>query len=273
MMMVWVALMVSSAVPADARYVMSVGGVPVGVVSYALEGSTYVYRSTQVFRSKNQEVVRRIELALGHLKPEVWWLSVKRPDGCVEVTEERSTVSELVCTRAGGGTIAGRAFRSAYGPGGQLLWLELPGVLFEASARELPARADPFAEGFAVSGEGPTPRVEPPVKGVELVHAAGVSIEAGDDQSCLELARAYVARHATTTVVLGVVIERGRAWPHAWVKTAKGEHFDPTVAPDEANPRQYLVFSRDAASLYLELLSGQRRVTRSRGRSDGDRSK
>ena len=250
-------VLISAAAPDQARYVMSVGALPVGVVSYSVEGSRVVYRSTQVFRSKQAETVVRLDLAR---RPEVWWLSKTRPDGCVEATEERTGQPEQVCTRAGGGTIAGRPFTSAYDASGRLTWLELSGVRFEASTQALPSRADPFAEGFELSGSGPALRVEPAAKGVEQVKVTGVNVVADDDASCLELARAYSAKTQDAQVVLGVVIEGGRAWPHAWVKTARGAHLDPTISSAEPTRRRYLAFNADAGRLYLELLSGQRKL-------------
>jgi hypothetical protein len=251
-----------SAAPSDAaRYVMSVGGLPVGVVSFALEGSSYTYRSTQVFRSKTRDLTQRFELVDGALTPEVWWLSKKRPEGCVNVIEERSRDVESVCTFAGGGTIGGKPFHAEYDATGALKTLTVASVTFAASAAVLPDRADPFAEGFAVKGRGSHLRVEPRARGVELASVRGVSAEAPEG-SCLDLARTEVAKSTGSTVVLGVVIDQGRAWPHAWVKRPTGEHVDPTVSPAEAKARQYLAFSDHPGQLYLELLAGQRTVVR-----------
>lgn len=246
--MIWLLALISAASP---RYVMSVGGLPVGVVSFSVEGDVYTYRSMQVFRSKTQEITERLTVSE---RPEVWWLSRKRPDGCVITTEERTHQSEEVCTREGGGTIARRPFTSHYDANGALNWLELSGVRFEASSAELPSRVDPFAEGFEVTGDGARVQLQPQSKGVESVRVASLATE--DEGSCLDVARAYVAKNRNTTVVLGVVIDEGRAWPHAWVKTAKGMHLDPTGPP---KPRQYLAFpSSDAGRLYLELLAQKR---------------
>ena len=63
------------------RYVMTLQGMPVGVVSFWFDGTTYSYHSTQVFRSSTRDVTERFELTSSNMKPEVWWLSKKRPDG------------------------------------------------------------------------------------------------------------------------------------------------------------------------------------------------
>ncbi len=260
-------LLISAAPGDQGRYVMSVGGLPVGVVSFSVNNGQYLYQSTQVFRSKTRDL-RTVRSLADEPKPEVWWLSRKRAPGCATVFEERARVTEEVCLAVGGGTIAGTAFQAEYDDAGALTRLEVASVRFEASEAPLPARADPFAQGFAVSGAGAGPgslRVEPASPGVAEVSVAplgGYGPDDDDPRSCLELARAEVAK-SSGSVMLGLIIEGDRAWPHAWVKTSKGALVDPS-APVRRATRQYLAFSRDAGRLYLELLASRRRVIRGR---------
>lgn len=259
--MMWLTALIATLAPDQARYVMSVGGLPVGVVSFSVEGTTYRYRALHVFRSSTREVIERFELEASKPPPEVWWLSQKRAHGCVTAIEERTRQPELVCTHPGGGTIGARPFHAAYDASGRLAWLEVAAVRFEASQAALPARADPFADGFAVTGRGHVVTVEPKSPIVASVVVVGVRGEPAEGLSCLDLARAEVTKTPSSRVVLGVVVDQARAWPHAWVKTADGVHRDPTV-PSTGERRQYLEFSNDAGQLYLELLSGVRQITR-----------
>ncbi len=256
-----------SAAPVDqGRYVMSVGGAPVGVVSFSVVGGQYTYQSTQVFRSKTSDVTSKRSLAEA-IKPEVWWLSRRRAPGCVTVFEERASKNEEVCTTDdGGGTIAGAPFHADYDGMGALVHLEVASVRFDASKASLPGRADPFAEGFIVTGHGAGVEIDPPFDAVTEVTVSPLTSRPSDDDegtSCLELARAEVAKSPGSIVVLGVVVDGDRAWPHAWVKRTNGTWVDPTLT--KALPtRHYLAFSRDAGRLYLELLAGQRRLVRGR---------
>jgi hypothetical protein len=64
-------------------------------------------------------------------------------------------------------------------------------------------------------------------------------------------------------LVLGLVVEGGRAFPHAWVRRGT-DALDPTLGPEDAEAlarRAYLALPREAAGLvYLSLLDGRRRV-------------
>lgn len=246
--------------PATARYVMYVAGQPVAVVSYSVTHDAYTYTSAHFFRSSQRELTKHLTL---RDRPEVWWLSSQRSDGCTTVTEELNTAPETVCidARAGGGTIDGKAFRASY-RGGQLVFLEIASVTFVASSVPLPARADPFATGFEVKGRVGELRMVPSAPGARAISNVRGAMVPGtsDEASCLELARAFTANTPGATVVTGVVVDEGRAWPHAWVQLKSGAMLDPTVGRNTLNPRKYLAFSNDAGALFLGLVSGERHL-------------
>ncbi|MBL9038083.1 MAG: hypothetical protein JNG84_06185 [Archangium sp.] len=246
--------------PDAARYVMHVDGVPVGVVRFRREGALYRYDASHVFRSTQRTHHRELTFD-DAAPPEVWWLSRRRPDGCRAVTEERTEKAETVCLRAGGGTIDGQAFTARYTPDGALASLSLGAVRFEASTAEVLEGRDPFAAGFEVLAGNGAPMVEPPVPGVRARQVRGVDVASAEGESCLELARRVVKARQAKRVVVGLVIDGGRAWPHAWVELANGEQRDPTVSAADA-PRWYLELPSDAGKRYLELVAGTRRVVR-----------
>jgi hypothetical protein len=124
----------------------------------------------------------------------------------------------------------------------------------------LSAGVDPFGAGFSIEGEGQVVRLEPP-GGERLVPVGGVASRV--EGSCLSAARAWVGEHREDVVQLGLVVEDGRAWPHAWVRTKKGAFLDPTLerGAEALSRRKYLALpDREAGTRYLELASGSRRV-------------
>jgi hypothetical protein len=89
-----------------------------------------------------------------------------------------------------------------------------------------------------------------------------VGVEPASGADCLSAAKALMKATPGAKLVLGVVTEVGRAWPHAWVQERSGRNVDPTLPPDDPrlSSRRYLVFPKDAGSLYLALLSGRAQV-------------
>jgi hypothetical protein len=256
------ALLTLTAAPERWSFVMRVGGVPVSLVTLAREGLTYTWVQTRVFRDR-EAVQHSSGPWRDDAPPEVWWLSQRRAAGCRTVTEEARGVPEEVCVEPRGGTIAGVRFTAAWAATGGLEWLELPdGVRFEAGDVPLEA-ADLFHAGFAVTGAGPRLTLAPALPGAQVLARAPTPSGRDTPGACLDEARAAVARDAGLTLVLGVVVEAGRAFPHAWVR--RGEvHEDPSLlAP--APGRQYLALPpAQAGQVYLELLAGRRAVVRGR---------
>jgi hypothetical protein len=78
---------------------------------------------------------------------------------------------------------------------------------------------------------------------------------------CLVLAREAAGRGPGRAVVLGLVIEGDRAFPHAWVRSG-GADEDPSRLPGD-RPGRYLELPPGSAGrVYLELLDGARAVVR-----------
>lgn len=263
-------LVVVQAAPASGRYVMSVGGAPAGVVRFTLQAGRYSYESTHFFRSTTQQRVAHLELdATGRADgrvPEALLLSTLPAKGCTPTVEELSEKPGQVCVdlvegRTVKGRLGGDAFEAQYDAGGRLASLDVGGARFVASAAEVRGGREPFAAGFPVTGKGNQPSLAPAVQAVREVKVDPAATSAPAGRSCLELARAALAADASLSLVLGVVIEDDRAWPHAWVQR-RGAQLDPSVPKGDAPPRRYLAFpSEQAGALYLELLAGTRRVT------------
>lgn len=273
--MPFVLALVLSAAPV--RLVQSVQGVPVGVVEVEVKAGVLTYRARHVFRDEARafETSWPVDAAgrdAAGLSSEVLALSVRSAPGCREVREERTGRRERLCLDAEGrGSLDEVKLRAAWDARGRLTWLELldgAGLVvsrFDRSAAEPKPGRDPFVDGFPVTGDGPAVRLQPAAGATQVV-VEGVSAEAVNEGTCLSAARAWVSAHAGDVVQLGVVVEAGRAWPHAWVRRASGTFVDPTLDAASAarSARHYLAFPDDVAgALYLELASGSRRVARS----------
>ncbi len=283
-------LLTAAAPPAESlRLLMVVGDAPAGVVEARREGKRWVYRSTHLYRAGPAERRRTLEVdAAGKTRdgkvPETWWLSRLREVGCVDAVEELELSPERVCVRerkADGretvveGRIGETPFRARYGKSGALLELTVNEVAFRASDAPLPEGVDPFATGFPLSGQasrgtfryaltGGDASLEDAVEAAREVDDAPVGREPAATTDCLTAARALVKARPGLSLVLGVVTEDGRAWPHAWAEDAATHRaVDPTLPPHDARltRRRYLAFPKDAGRLYLALLAGTVKVT------------
>ncbi|MBL8919513.1 MAG: hypothetical protein JNJ54_11670 [Myxococcaceae bacterium] len=272
--MPWLFALVVTATPL--RLVHVVQGVPVGVVELAVSDGRVSYRARHVFRDGERAFETSWSVDdegrdANGLVSELWALSRRRPSGCLDVREERTGTRERLCLFEGGrGTLDGVKLAVRWDGAGALERVDVldsegrVASRFERDGREPRPGADPFAEGFPVEGRGPIVRVAPDA-GVKVVPVRGVPLEERAASACLPAARAWLAAHATPgdVVQLGLVLEDGRAWPHAWVRRVDGAHVDPTVEEGGREARVYLAFPDAAGSLYLELASGSRRVVRS----------
>jgi hypothetical protein len=264
-------LVVLSAPPL--RLVQSVGGVPVGVVEAFVDADTYYYRVRHVFRQQTQrfEVHWRVDAdgkdAQG-LRAELFVLGRRPAPGCQVVREERTGVPERLCVDVDGrsATLDGAPLRLSYDASGALEVAELldhrGGVLSRFDAKGPPPvpGAEPFADGFPIAGEpgrslGMTPRGP-------ATQVAVLGVETPSDDVCLPAARALVEKAPGASVQVGLVVEDGRAWPHAWVRRGDGTQVDPTRTTNEAGQRVYLAFpAAQAGRWFLELASGARTLT------------
>ena len=99
-----------------------------------------------------------------------------------------------------------------------------------------------------------------PPTGAREVRVSAVSAPDGPG-NCLERAEGIRAGEPERwQVVLGLVEDDGRFWPHAWLlEQTTGRHLDPSLNQPER--RRYLAFPTDqAGQLYLELLDQSRQL-------------
>lgn len=253
-----------AAAPVDARFVLEVAGAPVAELRVTSDGARYVYDATHFL--EEGPASHRVELTLSELPapPEVLALLTVPALGCRDVFEENGRQLEQLCVKARHrgqvtGTLAGAPFVATYARGalqeikvGSARWLAAPRPV-------TPPPESPFARGLAVP-TGPL-RLQPEVKGARWLTRAPRGLaqpgEAGRDR-CLVAARRALAGHPERRLAVGLVVEAGRAFPHAWV--VEGDvALEPSVEPgDEVLARrQYLELPAERSGrLFLELFDG-----------------
>lgn len=252
-----------------ARFIFELGGVPVGTVELSLQGNEYVYRSTHVYRRTKATQEDRFA-ADGKPLPEGLWLWRQPKQGCVDGVAELSHEKGQLCAdgvkgREVQGTSLGRAFTARYDAVAELSELVIGKSRFVRTAAPLKA-GQPYAAGFPIEGKGTRLALEPPVEGARWpeVEPRGIRTTPAEEGSCLELAEGFVESTNTDyRLVLGLVVENGRAWPHAWAHAKVAGDVDPSAQKSEGpRPnRAYLELPADkAGALYVELLEGRRRV-------------
>jgi hypothetical protein len=241
-----------------ARFIFSLGGAPAGTVELSLEGDTYAYRSVHVYRRSQAERVEKFDADTSPVPEGLWLWRQPRP-GCVDGVAELSHQKGQLCADAAkghqvSGTSLGRPFTARYDDAGLLVQLSVGKSTFTRTERPLvPGR--PYAGGFAIEGKGTRLSLDPPVDGARWpeLEPKGVRTAPAEEGSCLELAQAYGG-----PLTLGLVVENGRAWPHAWAGDV-----DPSAQKSDARRpnRAYLELPADrAGALYVELLEGRRKL-------------
>lgn len=266
-------LLLLAAGPVDARFLVSVAGVPSASLRVSAGGGRYRYQAVHLLEEGAERFERSFDLVDGRvegLTPEVLALLAPPAPGCRAVLEERRGAPEALCVTARRGdlvegTLDGVAFRARY-RAGRLERVEVGPVRFERveGAPALPPGVEsPFARGFEVAPGPGAPALRPALPGVERV-APATGPAAAPRQRCLQVARAAIAADPALALVLGLVVEDGRAYPHAWVRRGT-QHLDPTLGPREAPAlagRTYLRLPEGSAGrVYLDLLDGRRQVT------------
>lgn len=256
-----------------ANFVFTLDDVPLAVLSMQLDGASYLYESTHFLEEADGHFERRLTLDTGP-RPEVLALNTRPALGCQDVLEERTLSVERLCIdQASGSTVRGRIdeakFTATY-LRGQLDSIDLGHAKWvRVDTKAVPHAANqrsPFADGFDVHPDERALRLDPALPGTRLVESVRF-VGTGREGRCLPLARAYAeASKGVAKVIIGLVIEHGRAVPHAWVREGNID-LDPSVVPDDAVPaRRYLeVPTNQAGRVYLELFSGARLL---RGRID-----
>ena len=257
--MVLVLLLAAVPPPTVYRFVHFLGGAPVGQVELRRDGSRYEYVARRFFR--------RGATSEEHFVPKdaPTWASESllqaRPVGCYTVVDEISRKEGEVCvTEARGreqtkGTVLGQPFTARYEKS-LLQTLDIGDSRFVRSDAPVEFK-DPFGDGFALPPGDGAWTVSPPLDGVRVAHPT----PAGEHDDCLAAATAFVAKNPEWDVVLGLVEDGGRGWPHAWVQhRATGEERDPSRA--KAGGRYVALPKATAPRIYLDLLGKRRTLQR-----------
>lgn len=258
-----VAVLLLLAAPAEAehRFVHFLAGVPVGEIRLLRTGASYTYVSQHFFR-RGVSAVERFSPS-GSDDP-VWAsesLLKPHPIGCWAVEDEITRQRGEVCvTQAGAmtkGTLLGQPFAARYTKG-SLQELTVGDSRFTRQEGAV-AFADPFAEGLMVVGRGDALALLPPITGARRA----MPKRKGENEDCLAAAKAWVKEHRDFEVVLGLVDDGKRGWPHAWVRHREtGEEIDPSRPQIvDVTPRYLALPTDQAAAVYLDLL-GKRRTLR-----------
>jgi hypothetical protein len=257
-------LIVLAAAPVEARFGLEVGGIPVAELRISVAGNRYVYESTHFLEEGPR--AHRVELSLSKSGPlpEVLVLAHKPKPGCREVLEERTRAVEQLCVEQAGksevtGTIDGDAFVARYGEDEKLMEITVGSAHWFSMSKALqPPAESPFVRGVSVPPG--SLRLEPPVEGARWLTQSPRGIgkpETVGRVRCLVLAREE-ARRRGAQVSVGLVIEGGRAFPHAWV-TERGAALDPSVLDGDSilAERRYLeVPAGQSGRFYLRFFDG-----------------
>lgn len=267
-------LVLGALAPLEARFLLEAEGTPLAVLRVAVRGHQYEYEATHFLEEGDTAWSRSWVLdergAVDGLVPEVLFLLHPPRAGCHSVLEERRGVPETLCVDASGdqavtGTLDGTSFEARY-ERGHLAVVRLPGLLWRRVEGSAPVArgASPFARGFVVRPVSGPLRLLPPLPGARVVHQVrGTGGGAPERRRCLTVARAAVARDPRLELVLGLVVEGGRAFPHAWVRQGPDDEDPSLLADDDAlrAERWYLALPRGSAGrAYLELLDGRRAI-------------
>jgi hypothetical protein len=261
---------VTAVVLSQARYLFELDGVPVGTVELTLEGQRYTYKSTHAYRRTRSEHTDEFNLGPGRPVPEGYWLWRKPSAGCVDGIAELTNETGKLCADEVGarevkGTTLAKPFAARYDAAGELEELTLGKSHFVRSGKPLEA-GQPYAAGFSLGGKGDRLELDPPVEGARWPFFTPKGTRKkplADADSCLEVARAYVQQNGEYRLALGLVVEKGRAYPHAWAVSDVSGDVDPSAKAGKARApnKAYLELPRElAGALYVELLEGKRKL-------------
>ncbi len=286
-----------------AVFLFELSGQPVGLVRLRLDGDAFAYASHPVFTDGPGQVgVRTLALdgrrIQGQAARPASLALLQRPAlGCLRVEDELTGARGELCVdqlegSGAKGTLFGEAFFAEYDGAGGLISFTRGLARFHRvdPATALGAWKDPFAGGFAIDGAtgalalAPPPRApapSPPPKAAtwdardaaRLARGVRASFPGARTPRCLRVAERYVARAREkgreAELVLGLVKDGARAYPHAWVRawTSDGVvELDPTLGVSVMRSTHLPL--ADAGRVYLELLAGERRII-ARGRPLG----
>jgi hypothetical protein len=287
-----------------ALFAFELEGTPVGTVQLSYQPATgrYRYRSWHLFarggetvQSKQLEVQPDLRVKGQGWVPESLWLWRRPPPGCLLGREELGTGEGPLCAESVTdaevtGTVFGRFFVARYQPNGRLDQLTLGAARFQRLSGQLALErpADLFGSGFPIEGTtGPlalTPPARPGsrptlafwnqaqsralAKEVHRWFEAKPPVTGLSQGPCLVQANRFVhlarQRGHQALLVLGLLEEDGRAYPHAWVRIALGPgrwlDLDPSSLR-EVTAQTHLPLEGKGREL-IELLSGRAKVVR-----------
>jgi len=253
-------LLLLAAAPVDARFVLEISGVPMAEIHVTVRGDAYTYEATH-FLDEGPEK-KRVERSLTDGTPEVLALLTPPASGCREVIEERTGAQEKLCVAASNatsasGTLNETAFNATYARG-TLSEISIGSAKWKRAAKPVKRTVEnPFEKGVPAPGFTLTPTFA----GAKWLTPSPEGRGDADDLGrvrCLLLARRVVAQTPGSRVSVGLVLDAGRAFPHAWVTTSAGA-FDPSLPPDEH--RRYLeVPVEESGEFFLKLFDGALRL-------------
>jgi hypothetical protein len=247
----------------DHRFVHFLAGVPIGEIRLTRKDGQYTYASQHFFRGGAHATERFSPSGSDHPLWASEALLAPLAFGCRDVEDEVTRKRGPLCVMKSGATTKGTLFDQPFTAryqAGVLHELELGDSRFSRRAAEEGVRfADPFADGLPLTGKGNALALSPPLRGTRRA----TPVPSGENEDCLAAANAWVKAHPDYEVVLGLLDDGQRGWPHAWVKhRTRDEELDPSRPQTADAPPRYLALPREeAARVYLDLL-GKRRTLR-----------
>jgi hypothetical protein len=292
--------------PERTSYLFTLDGLPAGQVTLerSPDGKSFTYRSEHVFgrgsalrsvESHTLELDEAGRVAGTTATPVSLWLWTQHAPSCLEVVDERTGRTGQACSNAVSreeqeGIALDESFHAVY-RGGVLETLDLGEARFTRllAAPELDGATGLWARGIPLPGGRGQVAFEPSLSlpsQPSLPSSRGRSWaerllkEFGavqKDEICLAVSKRLLdwleERGVHGVLVLGLLLDAGRAWPHAWVR-AEGPNEEPVdfdaTWGRPAEPPGYIALQSvaagaqglEAGQVYLDLVTGKRRLVR-----------
>jgi hypothetical protein len=294
------------ALPERTSYLFTLDGLPAGQVTLekSADGKSFIYRSEHVFgRGPALRTVESRTLALDEAgrvagssaTPVSLWLWTEHAPSCLEVVDELTGRTGQACSNAVSreeleGIALEESFHAVY-QDAVLESLDLGAARFTRleATPALDGAGGLWARGFPLPGGRGQVAFEPPMSLPRQPAAPSARGRSWAERTlkefgppaaaerCLESSQRLLAwleeRGVRGVLVLGLLLDAGRAWPHAWVRAA-GPYEEPLDLDPAwgraAVPLGYLALQLvatgahglEAGQVYLDLVSGKRRLAR-----------